>query len=434
MKLQFLKTFAIAATFALALAPQGKSETLPVPDDCRIIDDICYKFDASNKTALVSTYMTEAAYRGKPWNDYYQYDGRNLIIPSTITIDSDEYTVVGFDNPFRNDMWTECIDTVDIPSTITKIPFLLFCNVKIKSVILHEGLKNIGGSAFKGQKELTEIELPEGLEFIGDMAFESSGLKAIRLPNSIKLLGKSIFSSCKDLEEAVLPEGILEIPAGLFSYSSITTIILPAGVQKIGGGAFSGSKLQSIEFPESLREIESSAFSSTPLSSVKFNDGVETIGWRAFSDMNGEGLSIILPYNLKTIGQEAFLDSQVKEVIIQKNVQSIGEDAFKGCPIEKVISLIDQPRYTPLPFQAFDDNVFLYKPLYVPTGLVEEYRRVIYWNKFYDILEMDMSSLDRVTTDSESRYFTIDGREVAAPENGLYIIRKDGKGQKILKK
>lgn len=434
MKLQFLKTFALAATFALAFASQGKSETLPIPDDCRIIDSICYKFDVSTKTALVSTYIIEPAYRGKPWDDYFEYDGRNLIIPSTITIDSDEYTVVGFDNPFRNVMWTERIDTVDIPSTITDIPVLLFRNVMIKSVILHEGLKTIGAAAFRDEKGLTEIELPEGLESIGDEAFRASGLKAIRLPNSIKQLGWNIFSNCQDLEEAVLPEGILEIPAGLFSRSSITSIILPAGVQKICSGAFSGTKLQSIEFPESLREIESDAFSRTPLSSVIFNDGVETIGWRAFSGMNGEGLTITLPYNLKTIGQEAFLDSQVKEVIIQKNVQSIGEDAFKGCPIEKVISLIDQPRYTPLPFQAFDDNVFLYKPLYVPTGLVEEYRRVIYWNKFYDIFEMDMSSLDRVTIDSESRYFTIDGREVAAPENGLYIIRKDGKGQKILKK
>lgn len=434
MKLQRIKSFALAATFAMAFAFPGKSGNLPVPDDCRIIDSICYKFDASTKTALVSTYMTEAAYRGKPWNDYFDYDGRNLIIPPTITIDSEEYTVVGFDNPIRNEMGTSRIDTVDIPSTIEVIPFYLFRDASVKTVFLHEGLKTIGGGAFKGQKGLTGIELPEGLEIIGDEAFMASGLKAIRLPNSLKQLGWNIFSDCQDLEEAVLPQGILEIPAGLFRYSSITSIILPAGVQKICSGAFTGSKLQSIEFPKSLREIESFAFSSTPLSSIKFNDGVETIDWRAFSDMNGDGLTITLPYNLKTIGQEAFLDSQVKEVIIQKNVQSIGENAFKGCPIEKVISLIEQPRYTPLPFQAFDDNVFLYKPLYVPTGLVEEYRRVIYWNKFYDIFEMDMSPLERVTMDNGTqRYYTIDGKELAAPEKGLFIIQKDGKSQKILK-
>lgn len=175
----------------------------------------------------------------------------------------------------------------------------------------------------------------------------------------------------------------------------------------------------------------------TSLSSIQFNEGLETIGYGAFSDLKGESLIINLPYNLKVIGQEAFKDSPVKEVMIQKNVESIGVDAFAGCPIEKVISQIEQPRYTPLPFQAFDDNVFLYKPLYVPTGLVEEYRRVIYWNKFYDILEMDMSPLERISADrqhDDAQFFTIDGRELAAPENGLYIIRKDGKSQKILKK
>ena len=429
MKLQFLKTFAIAATFALALAPQGKSETLPVPDDCRIIDDICYKFDASNKTALVSTYKTFSA---EPWSRqdrYYTYNMTNLVIPATIDIDSQEYTVVGFDNPF---FYGSSPDTVVIPPTIVAITNVGLSNTK--AIQLHNGIKEIGYRVFRGNNWLTEIELPDGLETIGDEAFEYSSLESIHLPGSVKNLGLRIFANCEFLEEVVLEEGIPEIPAGMFYRDPIASVSLPKTITKIGTQAFEECPLQSIEFPESLREIKGWAFMGTPLSSIQFNEGLETIGYGAFSDLKGDSLIINLPYNLKTIGQEAFKDSPVKEVMIQKNVESIGVDAFAGCPIEKVISQIEQPRYTPLPFQAFDDNVFLYKPLYVPTGLVEEYRRVIYWNKFYDIFEMDMSSLDRVTTDSESRYFTIDGREVAAPEKGLYIIQKDGKSQKILKK
>ena len=429
MKLQFLKTFAIAATFALALAPQGKSETLPIPDDCRIIDDICFKFDASNKTALVSTYKTFSA---EPWDRqdrYYTYNMTNLVIPATIDIDSQEYTVVGFDNPF---FYGSSPDTVVIPPTIVAITNVGLSNTK--AIQLHNGIKEIGYRVFRGNSWLTEIELPDGLETIGDEAFEYSSLESIHLPGSVKNLGLRIFANCEFLKEIVLEEGIPEIPAGMFYRDPVTSISLPKTVTKIGAQAFEECPLQSIEFPESLCEIGRWAFMGTSLSSIQFKEGLETIDYGAFSDLKGESLIISLPYNLKTIGQEAFKDSPVKEVMIQKNVVSIGVDAFAGCPIEKVISQIEQPRYTPLPFQAFDDNVFLYKPLYVPTGLVEEYRRVIYWNKFYDILEMDMSSLDRVTTDSEGRYFTIDGREVAAPEDGLFIKRKDGKSQKILKK
>ena len=428
MKLQFFKTFALAATFALACAFQGKSKPLPIPDDCRIIEEICYKFDASNKTALVSTYKTFSAERGQE-ERYYTYNMTNLVIPATIDIDSQEYTVVGFDNPFS---YGSSPDTVVIPPTIVAIT-----NVRLSNTVaiqLHNGIKEIGDRVFRGNTRLMEIELPDGLEIIGDEAFEYTGLKSISLPGSVKNLGSFIFANCKFLEEVVLEEGIPEIPAGMFYWDPVTSISLPRTVTKIGSQAFEKCPLQSIEFPESLCEIGRWAFMGTSLSSLQFKEGLETIDYGAFSDLKGESLIINLPYNLKVIGQEAFKDSPVKEVMIQKNVESIGVDAFKGCPIEKVISQIEQPRYTPLPFQAFDDNVFLYKPLYVPTGLVEEYRRVIYWNKFYDIFEMDMSSLDRVTTDSESRYFTIDGREVAAPENGLYIIRKDGKGQKILKK
>ena len=429
MKLQFLKTFALAATFALALAPQGKSETLPVPDDCRIINSICYKFDASNKTALVSTYKTFSA---EPWDRqdrYYTYNMTNLVIPATIDIDSQEYTVVGFDNPF---FYGSSPDTVVIPPTIVAITNVGLSNTK--AIQLHNGIKEIGYRVFRGNSWLTEIELPDGLETIGDEAFEYSSLESIHLPGSVKNLGLRIFANCEFLEEVVLEEGIPEIPAGMFYRDPIASVSLPKTITKIGTQAFEECPLQSIVFPESLCEIGRWAFMGTSLSSIQFKEGLETIDYGAFSDLKGESLIINLPYNLKVIGQEAFKDSPVKEVMIQKNVESIGVDAFAGCPIEKVISQIEQPRYTPLPFQAFDDNVFLYKPLYVPTGLVEEYRRVIYWNKFYDIFEMDMSPLERVTMDNGTqRYYTIDGKELAAPEKGLFIIQKDGKSQKILK-
>ena len=429
MKLQFLKTFALAATFAMAFAFQGKSDTRPVPDDCRIINSICYKFDASNKTALVSTYKTFSA---EPWDRqdrYYTYNMTNLVIPATIDIDSQEYTVVGFDNPF---FYGSSPDTVVIPPTIVAITNVGLSNTK--AIQLHNGIKEIGYRVFRGNSWLTEIELPDGLETIGDEAFEYSSLESIHLPGSVKNLGLRIFANCEFLEEVVLEEGIPEIPAGMFYRDPIASVSLPKTITKIGTQAFEECPLQSIVFPESLCEIGRWAFMGTSLSSIQFKEGLETIDYGAFSDLKGESLIINLPYNLKVIGQEAFKDSPVKEVMIQKNVESIGVDAFAGCPIEKVISQIEQPRYTPLPFQAFDDNVFLYKPLYVPTGLVEEYRRVIYWNKFYDIFEMDMSPLERVTMDNGTqRYYTIDGKELATPEKGLFIIQKDGKSQKILK-
>lgn len=413
----------------MAFTFPGKSGNLPVPDDCRIIDSICYKFDASNKTALVSTYKTFSA---EPWDRqdrYYTYNMTNLVIPATIDIDSQEYTVVGFDNPF---FYGSSPDTVVIPPTIVAITNVGLSNTK--AIQLHNGIKEIGYRVFRGNSWLTEIELPDGLETIGDEAFEYSSLESIHLPGSVKNLGLRIFANCEFLEEVVLEEGIPEIPAGMFYRDPIASVSLPKTITKIGTQAFEECPLQSIVFPESLCEIGRWAFMGTSLSSIQFKEGLETIDYGAFSDLKGESLIINLPYNLKVIGQEAFKDSPVKEVMIQKNVESIGVDAFAGCPIEKVISQIEQPRYTPLPFQAFDDNVFLYKPLYVPTGLVEEYRRVIYWNKFYDIFEMDMSPLERVTMDNGTqRYYTIDGKELAAPEKGLFIIQKDGKSQKILK-
>ena len=426
---------AIATTLALAFSNTGIAQTLPVPDNCRIVNGICYKFDNEAKTALVSTYKTRDAERGRPWEEYYDYNGHNMIIPSTVTIYGEEYTVTGFDNPIRNFMWTAVIDTIDVPSTIAEICPNLCNYADVKTVILHEGLKTIGDNAFPRQARLSEIVLPESLDSIGNEAFIACHLKTIIIPSNTKKLGFGIFKGCSALEEATLPDGIREIPLDMFARTAITSIALPSTVEAIGPSAFSETKLQSIEMPTSLREIGEYAFSGCPLSSIKFNDGLEIIAPSAFLRIQGEPMNLILPYELKEIGDMAFLYSSIKEVTIQKNVNKIGEDAFKGCPLEKVVSLIEQPRYTPLPFQAFDDNIFLYQPLYVPTGLVDEYRRVIYWNKFYDIFEMDMSPLDRVETDAKSRHtYTIDGRTTNAIEQGINVIEENGMSRIILKK
>lgn len=66
------------------------------------------------------------------------------------------------------------------------------------------------------------------------------------------------------------------------------------------------------------------------LSYIKIPETLEVIGYRAFMDTQCCS-EFVFPASLKTIAQEAFMGSNIKEVILPESVTDIGEEAFYGC-------------------------------------------------------------------------------------------------------
>lgn len=69
-------------------------------------------------------------------------------------------------------------------------------NGKESRVVIPEGVRVIGASAFYGNKTIKTIEICEGLEGIASRAFMNSSITEITLPASIKTVGESAFESC----------------------------------------------------------------------------------------------------------------------------------------------------------------------------------------------------------------------------------------------
>ena len=69
-------------------------------------------------------------------------------------------------------------------------------NGKESRVVIPEGVRVIGASAFYGNKTIKTIEIREGLEGIASRAFMNSSITEITLPASIKTVGESAFESC----------------------------------------------------------------------------------------------------------------------------------------------------------------------------------------------------------------------------------------------
>ena len=66
---------------------------------------------------------------------------------------------------------------------------------------------------------LEEIELPSGLETLGDQAFyRCSSLKKVSIPEGLEKLGYAAFMFCESLEEITLPKTLSEIGDYVFSH------------------------------------------------------------------------------------------------------------------------------------------------------------------------------------------------------------------------
>jgi hypothetical protein len=78
---------------------------------------------------------------------------------------------------------------------------------EIKQVTLPASLKYIGERAFRGSP-LTSIVIPEGVTDIGNEAFSNCAkLVSVALPESLKRTGHSVFKECASLVDVTIPPG-----------------------------------------------------------------------------------------------------------------------------------------------------------------------------------------------------------------------------------
>ena len=60
---------------------------------------------------------------------------------------------------------------------------------EIKKVVIENGVRSIGDSAFYGCTELTSVSIPDSVTSIGDFAFQNTSLKSVTIPASVTKIG-----------------------------------------------------------------------------------------------------------------------------------------------------------------------------------------------------------------------------------------------------
>ena len=165
---------------------------------------------------------------------------------------------------------------VVVPGVVRRIGKEAFYESSVETIVIEEGVKIIGTSAFCGCGNLTKISFPDTLEVIEYDAFcACSKLEKIILPNSLTKIGKAPFAMCDRLKEVVVGEcnkAVKSIDGNLFSKDAKKLIwypvcsinkefVAPAGTEIIGEAAFAyNNYIERIVLLDGMKKICGDAF------------------------------------------------------------------------------------------------------------------------------------------------------------------------------
>lgn len=175
------------------------------------------------------------------------------------------------------------IEQITLPDSVQKLPHSCFAECSNLAVInMPNSIKEIGDWAFHGCSSLQMIDLSKTkISSIGDSMFWScANLTEVKLPDSIKVIAKSSFAYCGKLGKINFPEGLRYIGNGAFDHTAaLNTVELPESLRYIGSGAFDFSGLKgTLIIPAGIENLQSYTFAFCPgLSVVKITDGTKYI-------------------------------------------------------------------------------------------------------------------------------------------------------------
>ena len=219
----------------------------------------------------------------------------------------------------------------------------------VKQIIIGEGVKSIGESAFCHCSELESVVLPDSLISIGDYAFYGdSSLSNIEISRNVTQIGDHAFAYCNKLKSIPVEEGnthfcseegilynkdmtkIVCYPAGK---TDISQFNIPDGVTEVGVSAFVNCRsLTAIKIPNSVTTIGASAFSDCRnLYSVNIPQSVTSIGSSAFWYCNNMR-SLVIPEGIESLEYSTFRECHnLAEIWLPSSLKKVGEAAFSWC-------------------------------------------------------------------------------------------------------
>jgi len=159
----------------------------------------------------------------------------------------------------------------------------------------------------KGYSYLTEYQIIEGCEIIGEWAFyQCYRLTNITIPNSVTLIEGWAFDTCSSLTSITIPNSVTSIGVMAFKRClGITNITIPNSVTTIMSGAFyQCDNLSSVTIGNNVISIEDNVFClCSKLTEIHFTSQTPPLVKK--SDYKIIGLTLYVPLGTKKAYWEA---------------------------------------------------------------------------------------------------------------------------------
>ena len=137
------------------------------------------------------------------------------------------------------------LTSVTIPNNVTNIgAYAFFDCSSLNSVTISNSITSIEQCVFQGCSSLTSVTIPSSVTSIGFQAFMGcSGLNSVTIPNSVTSIGFQAFSGCSGLTSITIGSGVTTIYSSSFSNCpELTDVYCNAKeVPSTSSNAFDGS-------------------------------------------------------------------------------------------------------------------------------------------------------------------------------------------------
>lgn len=338
-----------------------------------VVDNIYYRFNSDHNSVAV-TYNNNK-YINKRYMDLNPAYSGEVTIPESVTYENTDYPVTRIDvYAFYN---CKELTAVHLPNTITEIGDCAFERTGLSEIELPTSLAVLG-DAFKVCMSLKSIKIPENVKYVGGFS-TCWALETVELPAGLETIGDYCFYQCKSLKNITLPNKLKSIGSSSFYQCSlIEHVTIPESVTWIGKSAFSGcSALNTVNILCYLRQVDISDDGQVTFLNVdktsncifencgELNihvlhpmDAVTLLYTNAFHregayETGANYPTVTIPHfyvnNVlmtdfeipaieTTLPSSCFLGlTDMKTVTLPQNIKYIGSNAFRGCTsLEKV--------------------------------------------------------------------------------------------------
>ncbi len=204
-------------------------------------------------------------------------------------------------------------DEYVIPANIEIIVSNCFFMSGLKSVVFNEKVTEIPYLAFASCRNLTEVNIPDNIEIIGDGAFKD----------------------CANLQKVTLGENVQSLGVDCFANTKIKSIHLGANVYDITGAFKDCKTLESITI-DSENQMLLTDGNAIYFKTTFFFDGEERDGLilEYYLPSKAQG-KLTLKSDVGAIGDYAFYGCNGLEEVVAKDLEYVGSQAFCNSSIKK---------------------------------------------------------------------------------------------------